>query len=376
MTDTEPADDAVDEPPSRRRGRPVLWGSVLIAVVLAVGAVVLWPEPDEPGPGEEAVATVEAFFTALEDKDAETAVSLIDELGFPHEEEDRAFLVPEAIGDGWELDSATLDRVEGSWAYVRAEFSTNVGDRSGEYTVKWDASGDWKLINVLSLVQMQPSPALYMHVNDAIMPVDVSVDNHRWYLFPGVYEFYRSIPGVVEMEDREPEVLLDPFSDGEGIDHIVVGPPSMTVAPESLDAIQEVVDEQVSECLASTSVEPAPCPFRHAIHDPVSADGEVLGTSDEGVWSMEHEPTVTGAVYEEPEADVVEDSFLIETDLPENPVSLTMELEGGRTVTLECAFQPGIWITRLRSDGETVTVETEPRANADDFISSTCDAEL
>jgi hypothetical protein len=342
------------------------------AVTMAVAATAVWFTAKE----HPAEIAVQDFFAAVQSKDVEAALALASTDAEPGD-----FLVPEAISDRWGLTGTELveDR-RGHPAVVEAEFATPGGTVRQTYKATRTREDSWELFAPLVTVRLEISPAAYLQANDAIVPVDnLGVDGgaqteRTFELFPGVYEFYPSVPGVVDMEEREPELLFEPRQLSEPVPIPV---PAMTPDPEAVAALQDDADRLIDGCLENHATYRDDCPFRHSTSEVIAVDGVDLWSFEEVQWSIESYPQITLGSYPSPDWPPEyhwEYGFLIGSPGAEDAVTFTAVGEprhgdgDDRAVAVQCDYDFTVWVASLNGDGTDITLDLDllrPGAGSD-----------
>ncbi|MFC4851999.1 hypothetical protein [Actinophytocola glycyrrhizae] len=249
-------------PPAREPRRypvaPIVFG--VIAAVVAVWITVVAVNDRDPE------ATVEAYLTAITEKDVDGALALVSRYGYGVPYGDTAvFLSPEAIGDDWWVVSVTeTDRVLRSTATVKAVLGGPGGTAEGVFTVD-EHDGEWLMSDPFVRVRFPPSPLAYIRVNDKVVPRPYDLNNRRSYvLFPGTYRFYESVRDVVETRGTEVVAAFPPSDSHE----TTIVPAALTPGRETLAQLQKVLRERIDECARFATQAPyGGCPF--------ATDGEI-----------------------------------------------------------------------------------------------------
>lgn len=237
--------------PRRFPVAPIVFGVIgaVIAVWIIVGAVTD-RDPEE---------TVEEYLTAVAEKDVAGALGLVSRYGSGVPYGDTAvFLDPESISDGWWVVSVTEVGREYSTARVRAVLAGPGGTAEGEFVVQ-EFDDEWTLQDPFVTVRFPASPLTFVRVNDKVVPKPRGATGFEsYYLFPGLYRFYGSVPGVVAAQETE-TVAAFPSEDSDGIEIV---PATLTPGRKTVDRLQEAVKERIDRC--ATFATPAPygdCPF-------------------------------------------------------------------------------------------------------------------
>lgn len=243
-------------PPVRKPRRslvtPIVFGVIVAVVAVWITvAVATSRDPEE---------TVEAYLSAVAEKDVAGALELVSRSGYGVPYGDRAtFLTAEAISDDWRVVSVTeVGREYRTTARVKAVIAGPGGTAEGEFVVN-EYDDEWTLEDPFVTVRFPLSPLSYVRVNDKIVPTPRDSSGYEFYeLFPGIYRFYGSVPEVME-SPRTNAVAAFPREDP---DEIVIVPSALVPGRKALDRLQEVVKERIDEC--ATFATPAPyggCPF-------------------------------------------------------------------------------------------------------------------
>ena len=361
----------IAEDSMRRQSRRRL--HVGVALLVVVTSAVVWVVfRDHP-----AETAVKAFFEALRADDTEAARALVFEAYAP-EDHATAFLGPEAVKFPWDTTQVEVVESDKYDATVTVTIETAAKTEHVEYEVV-NFNGDWLLDSPFIVLTFDAVPFDYGQVNDAVVPFELSDLGVTlpYVLFPGEYEFYRSIPGTAEIESGGPSTLVTPSRDYT--DYVEIGPPRIRFEPEAVADIQQAVDDRMIECLASSETNPEDCPFWH--YDQLTnADGEVLIVDSVLEWSLEEPVTINIGEYE-----AGGNGFPIEHDLAGRPVSLTgiavNESAGGtlETFATHCALDFSGWLVTLTSDGERIGLDLNVLVDVFHPLhreQTTCDIEL
>lgn len=353
--------------------------SIATAVAVAATATTVWfVLKDHP-----AETAVRDFFAAVQAKDVEAALALEGTEAEPGD-----FLVPEAVSDDWELsDTELVEDRRGYSPVVEAEFSIPGGTVTQTYKVSRIKDGPWELFAPLVTVQLEISPTAYFQANDAIVSVanlgvDGSAQTERTFrLFPGVYEFYPSVPGVVEMEERAPELLFEPRQ----IDAPVpIEVPAMTPDPEAVEALQDDANQLIDWCLEDHATYRQDCPFRHSGSEVIEIDGVELWGFEDVQWSIESYPKLTLGSYPSPDWTLGNWEYGFVIGSPDAEDAVTFDAIGeprhgdgeDRPVTVQCDYDFTVWVASLNSDGTDITLDLDPLSGGAGFDFTTCvDAE-
>jgi hypothetical protein len=363
-----------DPSPSGLRlpGRKVLIAATSVLALL-VAVPVVWTITR----GHPAETVVKEFFTALQDKDVEAALALVDQDGRA-ESPRPEFQAPEALGGGWELSGTDIVSVFGSSATVVAEFSTPDGELSREFRLESGSldEGPWALRDPFVRITVDgggpsPGPFEYVQVNGVI--ADVRDFENELTLFPGVYRFFQDVPGVVDFADAEPMALF-------GEDPVAIAAPDATAEPEAVAAVQQEVDDRIASCVQSGRPAPRDCPFGLLDGTEVALDEATVDEFTGSDWSVLTQPAIAIAFRPADSTGL----FALEPAEPAGVVGLTASGYSGVTeigFTTTCAFDFSIWslyLTVEDEDGdedEAVRFAFDPNSAAGMVPESTCDTE-
>lgn len=250
---TPPARD-----PRRRFVAPAVFGVVI--AVIAVWVAVSTANSRDP---EE---TVEAFLTAIVEKDVEGALELVTRYGYgvPYGESAR-FLTPGAIADDWWVVSVSeVDREYRSTARVKAVLAGPDGTAEGVFVVEEDDE-EWLMSDPFVQVRFPASPLSYLQVNDEVVPRPTGTHGYEYYdLFPGTYRFYQSVPEVVDAAETG-AVMAFPLEDADSRDIL---PPALSPGEDAVAGLRKAVRERIDDCAGFATGAPyGDCPF--------ATDGEI-----------------------------------------------------------------------------------------------------
>lgn len=239
------------------------------AVLLALVTFLLWPRPDDP-----AAATVRDYLSAVRDGDVDAARGFEnpDRVGL-RDKIDTRFLKESALDADWSIDSVrSTGEVsdETRTAYVTAEISTADGEKATHTFTTTNSDGDWSIENPYVTISFAETPFRYLDVNDAkvnVKPLKDDDDIRFFPLFPGVYDFFGSVPDFVAF-DADPVLLLSgehrvSFGAEAGLWPRAepIRLPSFELSKSGLATVQELVDDHIDDCATSTkTIEPG-CPF-------------------------------------------------------------------------------------------------------------------
>ncbi|MBB4910830.1 hypothetical protein [Actinophytocola algeriensis] len=265
--------------PRRRFVAPIVFG--LIGAVVAVWITVAVATSRDP---EE---TVEAYLSAIAEKDVDGALEFVSDVPYG---DTAAFLTPDAISDDWWVVSVTeVGREYSSSARVKAVIAGPGGTAEGEFEVN-EYDDEWTLWDPFVTVRFPASPVSYVRVNDKVVPKPADSNGFESYdLFPGIYRFYGSVPGVVDTQ-RTGAVAAFPSEDP---DEILVVPSTLTPAKDTVERLRKAVDERIDECATFTT--PAPygdCPFA-TDGDIDTPDGKRVSDLHGLTWKVSTYPVVT-----------------------------------------------------------------------------------
>ncbi len=234
--------------PRRSFVAPIVF--VVIGAVVAVWITVAVATSRDP---EE---TVEAYLSAIAEKDVEGALELVYDVPYG---DTAAFLTPDAISADWRVVSVTeIEREYSTSARVKAVIAGPGGTAEGVFEVN-ESDDEWTLWNPFVTVRFPPSPLSYVGVNDKVVPKSRDSNGFESYdLFPGIYHFYGSVPGVVDTPGTGAVAAFPSEDSGE----ILIVPPALTPAEDTVERLQRAVRARIDEC--ATFATPAPygdCPF-------------------------------------------------------------------------------------------------------------------
>lgn len=243
--------------PRNRFVTPIVFG-VIVAVV-AVWITVATANSRDPE------QTVEAYLTAIAEKDVDGALELVTRYGYgvPYGESAK-FLTSAAISDDWWVVSVTeIDR-EYSTARVEAVLAGPGGTAKGEFTVE-ESDEEWMMSDPFVRVRFPASPLSYLQVNDQVVPRPQNANDYASYeLFPGTYRFYQSRPDIVATKETA-AVMAFPMTEPDDRE---VLPPALTAGEDTVAALQKAVRQRIDECAGFATETPyGDCPF--------ATDGEV-----------------------------------------------------------------------------------------------------
>lgn len=352
-------------PQSRSR---IIWIAAFAAFALVAAGVFTWNAVREH-PAETAL---KEFFAALQDKDAEAALALVGQDSLAAAPRP-VFQEPEALGGDWELLGTEMKLDGPAVSYVTAEFSTLQGTQEAEYHLESSDSGDtWKLRDpfveiTVGELAAGAGPFDYLQVNGAVAPINDSVLT----LFPGVYRFYEDVPGVVDFTDPEPVALFG----REPIGSTEIIPPAAVAEPEAVAAVQQQVDDRITECANATRSWQEDCPFALFDGTVVYLQGGSMMYYRDAEWSIEAYPTI--AIAERGAGG--EGMFVLESADPAAAVSLTATGYDGAfeaEFTTTCTYDFSVWSLRLVADDEgNVSFAFDDEDAASWVEASTCDIE-
>jgi uncharacterized protein YbaA (DUF1428 family) len=241
---------------------PIVFG--VIVAVIAVWVTVATVTDRDPE------ATVEAFLTAIVEKDVEGAFELVDRYGNGVPYGDTAtFLTPEAIDDDWWVVSvAEIDRESSGTARVKAVIAGPGGTAEGEFAVD-KIDDEWLLSEPFVPARFPVSPLSYIQINDKIVTRPRRAVNYvNYWLFPGTYRFYQPVPDVVDMPKTEVVAAFPPAGSSSSPDEKVVVPGTLTTGKAVVKQVREQVRNDIDDCAGFATPKPyGNCPF--------ATDGEI-----------------------------------------------------------------------------------------------------
>lgn len=247
MESSRPGAPPVREP-RRSVVAPIVFGMVVAVVAVWITvAVATDRDPEE---------TVEAYLSAIAEKDVEGALEFVYDVPYG---DLAAFLAPDAVsGDWWVVSVTEVDREYSSSARVRAVIAGPGGTAEGEFEV-YESDDEWLLRDPFVTVRFPASPVSYVRVNDKVVPNPGDYTGFEYYeLFPGIYRFYRSVPGVVDTPEPE-AVAAFPAEDS---DPIQVVPSTLTPGEDTVERLRKTVRARIDECATFTTAAPyGGCPF-------------------------------------------------------------------------------------------------------------------
>lgn len=356
----------VPAPPARAGFLRQWWW--LYAIIVTIGLVVVGAYL---GPrylaSDDTTTVVEDFFAAIQDKDVDAALKLVDSDKVPSGNE-AAFLKPEAIADGWRLESTTVKGGNLGVDTVTATFSSELGSHSTDFTVT--KGNDPRLMNPFISVRFEYSPLKYAQVNDLKVPMTSAGEDETpiFQLLPGIQTFYGDVPGEVTMGTAEP---VEIFED-EDLDDKLIRPEKVSAKPTA--KLDEEFNSRLSRCAESSEPQPEDCPF--GVGDSLkTSDGIDMNTLDRLDWEVAEKPRIALTEYDpRPERY----GLGIETD-PAQPVRLTGtgEDRDGKTVdfTVKCSIDPNIWVVMIDDGGELELTDNPVAEDATERSLGTCSDE-
>ncbi len=282
--------ESSEEEPRPRGIRPSLVGWIVVGVTVAVIAVWTTVTAATTRDPEE---TVEAYLTAITEKDVDGALALVSRYGHGVPYGDTAaFLTPDAIDDDWWVVSvAEVGRDYGT-ARVDAVIAGPGGTATGEFEVA-EYDDEWLLSDPFVLVEFPASPLSYVQVNDTVVPTATSLSSRgNYWLFPGTYRFYQSVPDVVSTR-KTAAVAAFPPPESAGRRETVVVPMALTAGRRTVDKAQKAVRATIDACARFATEAPyGNCPF--------ATDGEIDTPAGKRVtdvhglkWTVQRYPVVT-----------------------------------------------------------------------------------
>lgn len=308
---------------------------------------------------EEPVDVVEDYFAALVTKDVDGALALVDQFGtgIPIGGE-AAFLDPRAIADGWRLESAVERHRddEAGEARVAVTLASRQGTATGELLVTRN-DGPWRLFSPLVLVEVSASPLAFFQANGLTVPVE-RVAQSFW-LFPGLYEFYSSLPAGVSGPEPEPVMAFPTVTSSRQIGSDVrprqVAPGRLSAAGPVQAAVEQELADLLDECAGFSTATPYGCPFATdgEIDTP---DGQRVRYPEQLDWRVTSHSRVS-LVDDRPADGVRPPGFRVEVES-----AGTLELTGTGTntddqrvsFTVDCGVQPD-WLgfrAMVTADGQ------------------------
>ncbi len=327
-----------------------VWIAAIAALALIAAGAVTWTVVrDHP-----AETVVKDFFAALQAKDVDAALALVAESGMPDGTQPH-LLVPEAVGDGWELTGTEVEGRE-TIASVTAEFDTPDGVQHGRYELESEPDGTWTLEDPFVSVRAGTDVIRYLQANDAVTAIDATASTVV--LFPGVYRLYPDVPGVVDAYDTRPVALFgDAAFEVPGL--------GMSPEPEAVASVQQDVHDRIAACLDAAQPAPDDCPFGLLDGTNVTADEGDLDTFTEAEWGLEAYPDLS-----------IPETFRMEPADPDIRVSLTVTGYGGSVetrFTTACAFDFSVWPVVLEAEAGTVALAIDEHRPAGTVEHTTCD---
>jgi hypothetical protein len=228
---------------------------------------------DREGP----VDVVRAYFAAITSRDVQAALGLIDRWGsgVPVGAE-AALLTPAAIADGWRLQSAAEQHRddERREATVEVTLASRHGTASGDLLLVRGRDGPWRLHAPLVLVEVQASPLQFVQANGVSVPARQAPPLDRFWLFPGLYEFYHDLPDGVRMPPIGPVMALPQNTSRYAVDDgrpLQLAPGRLDTGDPIIAAVEQQLAARLDDCATFSTTEPFRCPF--------ATDGE-LDTQD------------------------------------------------------------------------------------------------
>jgi hypothetical protein len=312
---------------------------------------------------------VEDYFAAIISKDVDAALALVDRFGTGVSHgDDAVFLDPRAIADGWRLESAVERHRddEAGEATVRVTLASRYGVATGDVLVA-NHDGPWRLYRPLVAIEVPPSPLAFFAVNGMTVPLVNGWQAKRFYLFPGLYEFYPQLPAGLTGAGMEP-VMAFPTVDSHdqlrsNLRYQQVAPGRLSASGPVLAAAEQQVADLLDECAEFSTLEPYECPFLTdgEIDTP---DGQRLSDLTDLDWTITEYPAVS---LVDDRAGPAQAGFRVVID-----GAGSVELAGtgtsteGETMTftVQCAIEPGLINLRARL---TETGDLQLRAVGEQF---------
>jgi hypothetical protein len=322
---------------------------------------------------EDPVDVVQDYFAAIISKDVDTALALVDRFGLgtgvPFGD-DAVFLDPRAIADGWRIESAVEKHRddEAGEAGVRVRLASRYGVASGDLLLTSKGDDDpWRLYSPLVAIEVPPSPLAFFTVNDVTVPLADGWKARRFFLFPGLYQFYPGLPPGLTGSGMEP-VLAFPTTTSHdqslsGLRYQQVAPGRLSAGGPVLAAAQRRVAELLDDCAEFSTPNPAGCPFL--------TDGEI--DTPDGL-RVRNPTDLDWTVTEYPDVSLVDDRAgpaqagfrVVVAGTGSVELTGTGTSTDGRTVTftVRCAIEPGLINLRARL---TETGDVQLRTVAEQF---------
>lgn len=280
----------------RRRWRQLVAGAAATVLVLVLG-VAGWFVLSR-GDHDEVEQVVADYLAAVRGGDATAALAYVD--ADPLAEASDDLLVDRAMTDDWEVTQLvrrTLaeqvvagDSADGGAPDVRTSTvdvtitATDGTASQGRFALVEQGDG-WRLRNPLVKLDLSHGPLAFVDFQGVTSRAETV------WLFPGAYEVYPSMAGLVD--PLPTYVAVPPFPSEEG-------PPANDFAPpiRFTDAFHDRLREQLSawldECTADTTVTPPGCPFKaaHPDVDTIRSDQTRYAIADIGevTWEVSSYP--------------------------------------------------------------------------------------
>lgn len=271
-------------------------GIVVTVTVLGSAAWVAAATSSRPAP----VDVVEAYFTAIVNRDVDGALALISRTSPIPVGERAAFLHPDAISDGWSLHS--VRQVSSDEWQARVEVTISGPDGHTEAELRVDRSGDgpWRLDAPLIEVSLSPSPLAYVHINERVVSLGASnpLLPARFYLFPGLYRFYPTLSHYSTLFEGsgptlDPRTVLPGDPDLQPADQVLTTSPAQMSATDALvDAVAHELALVIDDCARFDTWRPYRCPF--ATHYYVDTpDGNRFRYPEALEWTVDEYPEIS-----------------------------------------------------------------------------------